>query len=148
MTFTYARITIPSEEDIHLADVLGRQLSQYPTQEPTLRLRLEGQKEDMEIPVSAFLLFKQILLEMSKGNAVTLFPVESELTTQQAADLLNVSRPYLVELLDKGLIPFRKVGTHRRLMAADVIAYQRKMQRERREAVERLIALDQELGLE
>jgi excisionase family DNA binding protein len=141
-------LTIPTEEDIRQADLLSRQLSQYP-EHATVHLLLEGQTEsDLQMPLSVFHLFKQMLTEVSKGNAITLLPVASEMTTQQAADLLNVSRPYLIELLNQGVLPYKKVGTHRRLLAVDVIMYQRRMQKERRETLDRLIELDQELGLE
>ena len=97
--------------------------------------------------MSAFRLLADILTEMASGNAVTLIPIQAELTTQQAADMLNVSRPYLIELLEKGAIPHRKVGTHRRVLAQDVLAYKNKTDQARLKALEELSALDQELGL-
>ena len=88
-----------------------------------------------------------ILTEMGQGNAVAVSPIQAELTTNQAAELLNVSRPYLTKLLDDGVIPFRKVGTHHRVWLADVLAYKREAYTKRREALAELTALSQELGL-
>jgi excisionase family DNA binding protein len=84
---------------------------------------------------------------MAQGNAVTLIPVHAELTTQQAAQLLNVSRPFLIEQLEKGAIPYRKVGTHRRVLFQDLMEYKQTMDHNRLNVLEELSAIDQELGL-
>jgi excisionase family DNA binding protein len=92
-------------------------------------------------------LLNSILQEMANGNAVTLIPVHAELTTQQAAQILNVSRPFLIEQLEKEAIPYRKVGTHRRVMFKDLMEYKQTMDRNRLNALEQLSAVDQKLGL-
>ncbi len=140
----------PSAADTQLARESSRQLAKLlgaRRESVQVRVHPDGREEEtVAIPLSAFRLLTDILTEMAKGNAVTLIPVHAELTTQQAADLLNVSRPYLIELLEKGAIPFRKVGTHRRILFHDLTAYKRKIDRERLKALEELSALDQELG--
>ena len=98
-------------------------------------------------PVLANLLM-DLLRATARGDAVTLVPVSQMLTTQQAADILNVSRPYLVGLIDKGALPARRVGNQRRLPLADVIAYKVDNQAKRRTALDEMSALHQEMGLE
>ena len=145
-----SEILTPSAADTQLAQESSRQLAKIrAAKKESVRvcIQADGRKEQtVAIPLAAFHLLTNILMEMAKGNAVTLIPVRSELTTQQAADLLNVSRPYLIELLEKGAIPFRKVGTHRRVLFQDVMTYKQKTDQERLKALEELSALDQELG--
>lgn len=142
----------PTAADAQLARESGRRLTQFLAARPkkSLRVRIEPENEPEEsisIPVSAFRLLNGILTEMAKGNSVTLIPVHAELTTQQAAQILNVSRPFLIEQLEKGVIPYRKVGTHRRILFKDLMEYRQTMDHNRLNALEELSALDQELGL-
>jgi len=87
------------------------------------------------------------LLHIADGNAVTLVPIHAELTTQEAANLLNVSRPYLIQLLEKGKIKFHKVGRHRRILFADILKYQEKSKDKSRKAREELTKEAQDLDL-
>ena len=116
----------------------------------TVRLRLEepeGANEPITVPATAFRLLVAILTEMARGNAVRVIPLHAELTTGEAAELLNVSRPYVVRLLDEGQIPSHKVGTHRRVLFKDVMAYREEHFRARSAVLDRMAAIDQELGL-
>lgn len=106
----------------------------------------EGHEEALDIPKEAFRLLVEILSEMANGNAVSLIPIHAELTTQEAADLLNVSRPFLVKLLETGEIPFHKVGRHRRVRFADLTAYKEHTDSARAEALDELVAQAQEFG--
>jgi excisionase family DNA binding protein len=108
----------------------------------------EQPTETLAVPASALRLLAQILAEMAQGNAVTVTPVHAELSTQQAADILHVSRPFLVQLLEKGEIPFHKVGAHRRIRFADLMAYKHELYAKRQQTLDDLAAYDQELGLE
>jgi excisionase family DNA binding protein len=104
--------------------------------------------EPLVLPAAVVRLLGEILTELAKGNAVTLMPHHAELTTQEAADLLNVSRPFLVSLLVNGQLPFHKVGTHRRVRFSDLMIYKRRRDAESEEALRELAALSQELKLD
>jgi excisionase family DNA binding protein len=84
---------------------------------------------------------------MAQGNAVTLIPIHAELTTQQAADILGVSRPFVVKEIEEKRLPARKVGTRRRVMFGDLMNYKQRSDAGRQQALEKLAALDEELGL-
>ncbi len=99
------------------------------------------------VPAAALKLFIDVLDELSKGNAVTVAPVHAELTTQRAADLLNVSRPYLIGLLESGQLEFRKVGSHRRVRLIDVLEHQRKDENRRRQVQRGLTREAEDAGL-
>ncbi len=143
----------PTEADSQLALVSSRQLAKILSgkrkrSSVSFRFEPEGAPEEtIAVPLAAFQLLSDILTEMGKGNAVTLIPVHAELTTQEAADILNVSRPFLVEQLEQGKIPFRKVGTHRRVFFQDLMAYKRSVDDNRAKALEELAAQAQELKL-
>lgn len=139
----------PTPDETQLAAESSRRLVSLLHREAKLSLRAMAGKEEesIEIPVSAFRLLTDILTEMAKGNAVTFIPVHAELTTQQAADFLNVSRPYLINLLEQGKIPFHKVGTHRRILFKELVEYKKQEDQKRLEALAALSQADQELGL-
>lgn len=141
---------IPSNKEVALAEKSSRILSNYikTTKNPTLQL-ISNDKADKKIilPPQALQLLVGILEEMGQGNAVSLIPIHAELTTQEAADLLNVSRPYLISLLKEGKIPFRKVGSKRRILAKDILRYKASIDKKRLKALEALTKQAQELDM-
>lgn len=105
------------------------------------------QGSEIRLPYSILKALMEVVHEMARGNAVRVMPIHAELTTQQAAELLNVSRPFLVSLLEQGEIKFRKVGTHRRILLEDLLVYKDRRDRERLSALDELAKEDQRLGL-
>jgi excisionase family DNA binding protein len=103
--------------------------------------------EEMALPEPVFHLLRQLVHYLARGDSVALVARQKELTTQQAADLLNVSRPYLVRLLEQGDIPFTRTGKHRRIRFGDLMAYKEQRDARRRQALSRLTRLSQEAGL-
>jgi excisionase family DNA binding protein len=108
---------------------------------------IDAQGATVELPESARAGLHQVVHALAQGYAVSVLPADTLLTSQQAATLLNVSRPYLVRLLDQGTIPFSRTGTHRRVRLADLMAYKHQRDLKRHETRERLIRLTEELGL-
>ena len=149
--FMYQSFVTPTEEDTTLAETSSQKLASYvhnPDAAMTISVLHEGSLgETVVIPSGAFRLLVEILTQMAQGNAVTLIPVHAELTTQEAADLLNVSRPYLVGLLEAGEIPYRKVGPRRRVRYQDLVAYKERLDTERMKDLQELAAQAQELNL-
>jgi excisionase family DNA binding protein len=122
-------------------------LTRHPD-EPTVRFVVDGESsEALEVPRGAVELLARILAHLAAGQGVSVVPSHAELTTQQAADLLNVSRPFLVGLLEAGEIEYRKVGKHRRVRAVSLLNYLRQDDQQRRQAADELSALTQEIGL-
>ncbi len=140
---------LPSKEDVELARASGQQLARLARRgRPlTLRVRNAGQEETIELPGGAVKLLQAILEDMASGRAVTIVPQNAELTTQRAADFLNVSRPFLIQLLEQKKLPFRLVGTHRRIRFEDVLRFKENIDAERRKVLDQLAAEAQELKM-
>jgi len=139
-----------TEDESRQAQESVRRLAPHLSTRRGLRMQIleDGHPEEtLAIPASALRLLASILTEMAQGNAVTLIPIHAEMTTQQAADFLNVSRPFLVGLLEKGEIPYRKVGTHRRVLFRDLRDYKHRLDAARHGALDELAAQAQELGM-
>ena len=107
----------------------------------------EDKAHSLVLPTSALRLLVDILGELAIGNAVKVVPVHAELTSQEAADLLNVSRPHLVKMLEEGAIPFTKTGRHRRIRFSDLMAFKQRRDAQSQEAMEELVRQAQELGM-
>ncbi len=138
-------IIAPTEGEAELAKESSRQLA--PHGKRNLKLSLSANGDEIELPASVVRLLIRILTEMSAGNAISLIPIHAELTTQEAADLLNISRPYLIGLLRDGMIPHRKVGTHRRILFSDLMKYKEQSDVSRRQALDALVQEGQDLGM-
>jgi len=141
----------PTEADARQAKESLQRISDILTSGMSdLSIRIQNDEQsgaDIILPASMLNLLKDILSEMAQGHAVALLPVQAQLTTQQAADFLHVSRPYLIRLLENSKIPFRLVGQHRRIRFDDLLAYQRKDDEDRRRVADELTADAQELGM-
>lgn len=145
-------LTLPDEASAAAAsealEGLVAFLRSHPT--PTARVALvaEGdERAEVVVPTEVFGLLIDMLEHLSRGDAVTVAPVHAELTTQQAADLLNVSRPYLIKLLEGGRIQYRRVGNRRKVRLLDVVTYRRDDEQRRRAALDEMTREAEEMGL-
>lgn len=124
---TLTKMTLPVAREVQVAAQGQRALAAYlATRFETQHIQIfddENQAHQVELPTSALCLLVDILAELADGNAVTVVPVQAELTTQEAADMLGVSRPHLVKLLEEGRLPFHKTGKHRRVRFADLMQF-------------------------
>lgn len=144
-----AGLSLPSENETILAKETSRMLAAR-LQDGPMELRISDQEvtgETLKLPSQAVRLLIRILEEMARGNAVTLIPLHAELTTQEAANVLNISRPTLIQLLNDRKIQFHRIGTHRRIPFQSLMEYKRKARAERQAAVDEFIAYNEELGI-
>jgi excisionase family DNA binding protein len=140
----------PTEQEIRLAATSYQRLvSCTPVGEPPCIqvVARDHVSDPVPLPARVWQLLLDTLAQLAQGNAVALLPVHAELTTQEAAALLKVSRPFLIRVLDTGEIPSRKVGTHRRVRYTDVLAYKQQIDARRRQVLDELTAQAQALGM-
>jgi len=143
---------LPSVEEAALARLCSQELAEIlETKAEIQTISVQdksGEGHSVNMPVSALRILVDVLTELGEGNTVKLMPIHAELTTQKAADLLNVSRPTLIKLLDDGEIPFHHSGNRRKVRFADLSQYQETLEKNRLNTLDELNALDQksELG--
>ncbi len=142
---TYYKVH-PEDKDVIMARVVHQLLLSYvKADEPVLvQVKSGHAQESIELPADVLALLVRILDVMASGRGVALVPEEIELTTMQAAEILRVSRPFLIKLLEEGKIPYRKVGKHRRIRLEDVLSYKEAIDREREAILDQLAAEAQE----
>ena len=140
---------LSDDEIAEISRASATELSKLLASNPDIdRVSVHLDGTDMILPAIALRLLRDLLAEMAQGNTVTVVPRHAELTTQEAASLLNVSRPFLIKLLEQGRIPYMKVGTHRRIMHSDLAAYQAEQKRSANALLDELVeeAQEQDLG--
>jgi excisionase family DNA binding protein len=146
MTALAHRRPPPSVQEAALARSSGQSLARLISKNRPLTLKMTDadQEQSIELPSGAVLLLMDILEVMAAGRGITLIPENAELTTVQAADVLNVSRPFLIKLLEEKALPCRKVGAHRRIRMEDVMAYKARIDADREAVLDQLVAEAQE----
>jgi excisionase family DNA binding protein len=137
-------LVIPTESDSELAKTASRTLVR--TKDQSVKVMLDDGKE-LTLPKSVTELLVRILTELSNGNMVNIVPIHAELTTQEAANHLNVSRPFLIKMLESGKLAFHKVGSHRRIKFEDLKRFMANQEVLREAAMQEMADIDQELGL-
>jgi excisionase family DNA binding protein len=145
---------MPTDRDAQLVREFSAALAPLDQREGTAHLHFHDHNDreaDLVLPQPIVRLLLGVIQEMGKGNGVSIIPIRKEFTTQQAADFLRVSRPYLIEeLLEKGQIPYRKVGNRRRIRAEDLLRYRQAEEAEtarREQVIKELMAETERLGL-
>lgn len=139
----------PSKSEMELARVAQRCIMEALDRSKAVKIKLESESGDIppiELPPASLRLIGQLLGLMSEGKPFTLMPEKQELTTVEAANFLNVSRPFVIKEIDAGHIPHRMIGSHRRVLLSDLFKYAQEMQIGREAALDDLSKLSQELG--
>jgi len=151
MTTTLTNLNLPDPHESELAQRGQRELAAYlSTKLQTQRISIVDEDDKthiIELPTSAMTMLMEILGELAAGNAVQIVPVHAELTTQEAANILNVSRPHMVKLLEEGKLPFHKIGRHRRVLFADLMEYKKRRENESLNAMQALADQAQDTGM-
>lgn len=143
------RLMPPTESDADLARTACSKIVSLLRERKPQKLHLtfaEG-NESVVLPSGSLEIFSSMLEAMAAGHGVIVFPLHAELTTMEAADILNVSRPYLIRLLENKEIPFRLVGRHRRIRLDDIVEYKERTDREREAILNQMVAEAEEMGL-
>ncbi len=135
------------EQEVKEAAITSRQIAGIMGSGKTATLMLVDGKKNIKLPFSALHMLQDILTTMAKGDAVSIIPIRAELTTQQAADFLNVSRPYFVKLLKTGELEYKSVGRHRRVMFKELLEYKAKMEEKQNAALDSLVEQAQKLNM-
>lgn len=144
---TMNTITLPNAEEIALARLSSQELSSMlGTNSVAQKINIvdkRGELHELSIPSSVFDIMVEVLIQLGNGNSVNITPVHAELTTQVGADLLNMSRPTFIKLLDSGAIPYNRTGNRRKVLFSDINVYKTKLEQERLDTLSELSALDQ-----
>lgn len=138
---------LPAENELATIKEIERLLEAAQQGEASLPTLTGPEGEAVTLPESLFRVLRQVVHQMAQERAVVVLSVNKDLTTQEAADILHVSRPFLIKLLEEGQIPYVLTGTHRRIHFHDLMAYKTRRDAERRKALAELTRLGQEMGL-
>lgn len=138
---------VPTDEETERAKKFSRILAREFASAESVKIQREDSDESIEIPRQVFNVLMRLLSVMSEGKAFSLIPMDKELTTQQAADILNVSRPYLNKILDLGEIAHRKVGRNRRIRFSDLMEYKKSQEQKSKAALQEIADQAQELDM-
>ncbi|MBH8551304.1 excisionase family DNA-binding protein [Nostocaceae cyanobacterium CENA357] len=147
-------MAIVSRQNLPVESVMAQEQEKLSIKQLESILQFEGSQarlvvngEEITIPDSVYQVLRQAVHAMALGKAISIVPQERELTTQQAAEFLNVSRPYLIKLLEQGEIPYVMVGTHRRVRFEDLVKYKKQRDSKRSQLLQQLIEMSEEAGL-
>ena len=150
MNLSHEEPLLPSHEEVLMAQETGRKLAAFIRPEEGISFKVqdkEGKETEMELPASIARILLDMLEQVANGKAISFLPLNAELSTSQAAELLKVSRPFFIKMLEDGELPFRKVGSHRRVMLEDILAYKREIYKKRMEVLDDLTEEAQKLKL-
>ena len=138
---------VPTEAEVMMAGEASRKLAALNIRDEVHVVFDDNKSMGMVLPSSIVRMFQHILTETARGNAVTVAPINAEMTTQEAAEFLNVSRPFVVKQMEAGILPYHKVGTHRRISFRELLAYKKEIDRRRDKNLSELTSEAQRLGL-